>query len=102
MEILKNEPVEEKEFKRILKQIDAGFIRALSSNAGMARQLAFYESIAGDWRYILDWRKKMYEITPDDIMRVANNYFNKSNRTVATLVKKEKVMVADTIMEESE
>ena len=102
LEILKDEPVEDKEFKRILKQIDAGFIRALSSNAGMARQLAFYESIAGDWRYILDWRKKMYEITPDDIMRVANTYFNKSNRTVATLVKKEKVMVADTIMEESE
>ena len=86
---LKTEPVQEKEFKRILKQIDAGFIRALSSNAGMANQLAFYEGIAGDWRYILDWRKKMYEITPDDIMRVAKTYFKKSNRTVATLVKKE-------------
>jgi predicted Zn-dependent peptidase len=89
LEKLKTEPVAEKEFKRILKQIDAGFIRALSSNSGMANQLAFYEGIAGDWRYILDWRKKMYEITPDDIMRVAQTYFNKGNRTVATLVKKE-------------
>lgn len=89
LEKLKTEPVEEKEFKRILKQIDAAFIRALSSNAGMANQLAFYEGIAGDWRYILNWRKKMHEITPDDIMRVAKTYFNKSNRTVATLVKKE-------------
>ena len=89
LEKLKTEPVAEKEFKRILKQIDAGFIRALSSNAGMANQLAFYEGIAGDWRYILNWRKKMYEITPDDIMRVAQTYFKKSNRTVATLVKKE-------------
>ena len=89
LEKLKTEPVEEKEFKRILKQIDAGFIRALSSNAGMANQLAFYEGIAGDWRYILDWRKKMYEITTDDIMRVAQTYFTKSNRTVATLVKKD-------------
>ena len=89
LEKLKIEPVEDKEFKRILKQIDAGFIRALSSNSGMANQLAFYEGIAGDWRYILDWRKKMYEITTDDIMRVANTYFTKSNRTVATLIKKE-------------
>ncbi len=89
LEKLKTEPVEDKEFKRILKQIDAGFIRALSSNSGMANQLAFYEGIAGDWRYILDWRKKMYEITTDDIMRVANTYFIKSNRTVATLIKKE-------------
>ena len=89
LEKLKAEPVAEKEFKRILKQIDAGFVRALSSNAGMANQLAFYEGIAGDWRYILNWRKKMYEITTDDIMRVAQTYFTKSNRTVATLVKKE-------------
>ena len=88
LEKLKTEPVAEKEFKRILKQIDAGFIRNLSSNAGMANQLAFYEGIAGDWRYILGWRENMYKITPEDIMRVAKTYFTKSNRTVGTLVKK--------------
>ncbi|MXV76182.1 insulinase family protein [Candidatus Poribacteria bacterium] len=88
LERLKTEPVAEKEFKRILKQIDAGFIRNLSSNAGMAQQLAFYEGIAGDWRYILGWRENMYKITPEDIMKVANTYFTKSNRTVGTLVKK--------------
>lgn len=102
LEKLKTEPVAEKEFKRILKQIDAGFIRALSSNAGMANQLAFYEGIAGDWRYILNWRKKMYEITPDDIMRVAQTYFKKSNRTVATLVKKEPIASESTLEEDSE
>ena len=94
LEKLKTEPVLEKEFKRILKQIDAGFIRNLSSNAGMAQQLAFYEGIAGDWQYILNWRQKMYEITPEDIMRVAKTYFTKSNRTVGTLVKKEAVAPA--------
>ena len=102
LEKLKTEPVAEKEFKRILKQIDAGFIRALSSNAGMANQLAFYEGIAGDWRYILNWREKMYEITPEDIMRVAQTYFKKSNRTVATLVKKESETSEDIADEESE
>ena len=102
LEKLKTEPVAEKEFKRILKQIDASFIRALSSNAGMANQLAFYEGIAGDWRYILNWRKKMYEITPDDIMRVAQTYFKKSNRTVATLIKKEPIASESTAEEENE
>ncbi len=100
LEKLKTEPVEEKEFKRILKQIDAGFIRALSSNAGMANQLAFYEGIAGDWRYILNWREKMYEIKPEDIMRVAKTYFKKSNRTVATLVKKDVETSEDMVDEE--
>ena len=94
LERLKTEPVAEKEFKRILKQVDAGFIRNLSSNAGMAQQLAFYEGIAGDWRYILGWRENMYKITPEDIMRVAKTYFTKGNRTVGTLVKKEAVAPA--------
>ncbi len=89
LERLKTEPVAEKEFKRILKQIDADFIRNLSSNAGMAQQLAFFEGIAGDWRYVLGWRENMYKITPEDIMRVAKTYFTKSNRTVGTLIKKE-------------
>ena len=94
LEKLKTEPVAEKEFKRILKQVDASFIRGLSSNAGMARQLTFYEGLAGDWRYILGWRENMYKITPEDIMKVAKTYFTKSNRTVATLVKKEAVAPA--------
>ena len=102
LERLKTEPVAEKEFKRILKQIDAGFIRNLSSNAGMAQQLAFYEGIAGDWRYILGWRENMYKITPEDIMRVAKTYFTKSNRTVGTLVKKEAVAPAGENMEGNE
>ena len=102
LERLKTEPVEEKEFKRILKQVDASFIRGLSSNAGMARQLTYYEALAGDWRYILGWRENMYKITPEDIMKVANTYFTKSNRTVATLVKKEAVASAGDNAEGSE
>ncbi len=102
LERLKTEPVEEKEFKRILKQVDASFIRGLSSNAGMARQLTYYEALAGDWRYILGWRENMYKITPEDIMKVANTYFTKSNRTVATLVKKEAVAPAGDNAEGSE
>ena len=102
LERLKTEPVKEKEFKRILKQVDASFIRGLSSNAGMARQLTYYEALAGDWRYILGWRENMYKITPEDIMKVANTYFTKSNRTVATLVKKEAVAPAGDNAEGSE
>ena len=76
LERLKTEPVAEKEFKRILKQVDASFIRNLSSNAGMAQQLTFFEGIAGDWRYILDWRENMYKITPEDIMKSCQNLFH--------------------------
>jgi predicted Zn-dependent peptidase len=102
LERLKTEPVAEKEFKRILKQVDASFIRNLSSNAGMAQQLALFEGIAGDWRYVLQWRENIYKVTPEDIMRVAKTYFIKSNRTVGTLIKKEAVAPAGEDTEGSE
>ncbi|MCH8294035.1 insulinase family protein [Candidatus Poribacteria bacterium] len=89
LEKLKIEPVSEKEFKRILKQVDARFIRDLSSNSGLAWQLASFEAFAGTWRYLVEWRETVHKITPEDIMRVAKTYFTKSNRTVATLVKKQ-------------
>jgi predicted Zn-dependent peptidase len=33
--------------------------------------------------------KRIKEITAEDVMRVANTYFTKQNRTVAWLVKKQ-------------
>jgi len=50
--------------------------------------LALYQTVARDWRYALKPRDKIAAVTPEDIRRVAAEYFTKSNRTVATLVKK--------------
>ncbi|MEW5817021.1 MAG: insulinase family protein, partial [Spirochaetota bacterium] len=85
---LKTEPVEEKELKKILKMADAQFINDLSSNSGMARKLAFFEAVAGDWKYILQWRQVVDSITAGDVMRVARQYFTRENSTIAYLVKK--------------
>lgn len=89
LERLKKEPVEERELTRVLNQLDAYLVRSLSSNSGLAGQLAYFETVAGDWRYLLQAREKIAEITPEDVMRVAGKYFTRQNRTVATLVKKE-------------
>ncbi|MCI0526146.1 MAG: insulinase family protein, partial [Nitrospira sp.] len=90
LERLKKEPVEQRELTKIINQLDASLIRSLSTNSGLAAQLAYYEAVAGSWRYLLDARERVIKVTPDDVMRVAKKYFIKSNRTVATLVKKEK------------
>jgi predicted Zn-dependent peptidase len=90
LERLKKEPVEQRELTRILNQLDAALIRSLSTNSGLAAQLAYYEAVGGGWGYLLGAREKVAKVTPDDVMRVAKKYFIKSNRTVATLVKKEK------------
>jgi predicted Zn-dependent peptidase len=88
LERLKKEPVAQKELERIINNLDADMVRALRSNSGLASQLALYQTIAGDWRYVLKSRDKIAAVTPADIQRVAAQYFTKSNRTVATLIKK--------------
>jgi predicted Zn-dependent peptidase len=88
IERLKAEPVSAKELEKVLNNLDADLVRALRSNGGLASQLALYQTVAGDWRYVLKARDKIAAITPVDIQRVAMEYFMKSNRTVATLVKK--------------
>ena len=84
---LKKEPVSPRELEKILNQLDAGEIRSLRSNSGMASRLAYYQAITGDWREIVRKRNRVAKVTPDDIRRVATTYFLKSNRVVATLVK---------------
>ena len=88
LERLKTEPVSAKELEKVLNNLDADLVRALRSNGGLASQLALYQTVAGDWRYALKARDKIAAVTTADIQRVAAEYFTKSNRTVATLVKK--------------
>jgi predicted Zn-dependent peptidase len=88
LERLKTEPVSAKELEKVLNNLDADLVRALRSNGGLASQLALYQTVAGDWRYALKARDKIAAVTTADIQRVAAEYFMKSNRTVATLVKK--------------
>lgn len=88
IERLKREPVASKELEKVLNNLDADLVRGLRSNSGLASQLALYQAVAGDWRYILKSRDKVAAVTAADVQRVAKQYFTKSNRTVAVLVKK--------------
>jgi predicted Zn-dependent peptidase len=88
LERLKAEPISPKEMEKVLNNLDADLVRALRSNGGLASQLALYQTVAGDWRYALKARDKIATVTAVDVQRVAAEYFTKSNRTVATLVKK--------------
>ena len=85
---LKTEPISAKEFERVLNGLDADLVRSLRSNSGLASQLAFYQTVAGTWRYVLSARDRIAAVTPADVQRVAARYLTKPNRTVGVLVKK--------------
>jgi predicted Zn-dependent peptidase len=88
LEKLKEEPVREEDLEKVRNQVEADFVRSLASNRYMAYQLSYNMIITGSWRHILEYQKAIRSVTAEDIMRVAKEYLIKSNRTVATLVKK--------------
>ena len=83
---LKEEPISDRELQKVLNNMEVGFIRKLRSNSGLAYYLSDYESITGDWRYMIRYMDEIKKITPADVMEVAKKYLVKTNRTVATLV----------------
>ena len=87
LERLKTEPVTARELQKVLNNLDAGLVRSLRSNSGLASQLAYFQTVAGGWRYLIQARERIAAVTPEDVERVAKTYLSKSNRTVATLVK---------------
>lgn len=89
LELLKNEPVAERELRRILNKIEFEESRRMGTNGGLARNLTEYEATAGSWRYMTEYRSKVAAITPADIQRVAREYFTRENRMVGFITKKE-------------
>ncbi len=90
IERVKREPPTEKELERIRNGIDARMVRSLGSNYGIAFQLGFSELIRGDWRTYLTDMERLKAVTPEQVSEAARKYLKPSNRTVATLVKREK------------
>jgi len=89
IERLKTEPVAQWEIDKVRNQAGADFVRSLSSNMGLAFRLANMQAMVDDWHYLIEYRQEIESVTPEDIMRVAEKYLTKSNRTVVTLVRPE-------------
>lgn len=76
------------EVERVRNQIAASAIRRLRSNFGLALQLADSESLFDDWRATFRSTDRLRDVTAEDVQRVAGEYFDETNRTVAVLVTK--------------
>lgn len=76
----------EAELERVRNRIEAGAVRRLTSNLGLAFQLSSSAALFGDWQETFRFSARVAEVTPGDVRRVAGEYFRPENRTVATLV----------------
>jgi predicted Zn-dependent peptidase len=78
---------EARELMRVRNQVDAGQVRRLQSNLGLAFQLAGSASLHGDWRETFRASARIGEVTAEQVTDVLRRYLRPSNRTVAVLVR---------------
>jgi predicted Zn-dependent peptidase len=81
------EPPTGYELQRVRNQIDASSFQRLQSNLGLAFQLSSSEALWYDWRRTFRDQGAQARVTAADVQRVAKIYFDRTNRTVATLVR---------------
>jgi predicted Zn-dependent peptidase len=81
----------EREIQRIRNQLEASEVRRLTSNLGLALQLATSTSAFGDWRATFGFTDRLAAVEPEDVRRVAQQFFTPEHRTVATVVRPDPV-----------
>ncbi len=84
---LQNETVPADELAKVKNQIVAESYRNLENPFYLLLQLLFYDGW-GNWRYLNEWSEKTLAVTPEDVQRVAKQYFTAENRTVASYNRK--------------
>ena len=83
---LKSEPVTDEELQRFKTRAKADLIRSMRSNQGLANALVRYQTLFGDWRELFRYLDRIEAVTKEDILRVANETFKVTNRTVGMIV----------------
>ena len=85
IERLKTEDVSAEDLQMVKTRAKADLIRNLDSNAGLAGQLAFFETRYGDWRELFRQVERIDKVTKEDIRRVASRTFVEGNRTTTRI-----------------
>ena len=91
LDSLRRTPPSERELQRIRNHLEAGEIRRLTSNLGLALQLAGSASAFGDWRTTFGFTDRLAAVEREDVSRVARRFFTREHRTVATVVRPDSV-----------
>jgi zinc protease len=89
IEQLKNKPVPEEELKRAKTVLRFQFYRQLMTAKGKANFLGESETKFGNYEEGLAMRDRIMNVTPEQIMNVAKQYFKTTNMTVLTGVPKQ-------------
>ncbi len=82
---LAEEPPTPLELERVRTGLEASRYRRLTSNLGLAFQLAESQAFHGDWRETFRAQEKMAAVAPEDVSAVVRRYFRSETLTVGIL-----------------
>ncbi|MCS6928366.1 MAG: insulinase family protein [Saprospiraceae bacterium] len=74
--------ISERDYQKILNQIENDFVRSNNTVAGIAESLANYKMYFGDANLINTEIERYRKVTREDIRRVAREYFKPNSRVV--------------------
>jgi len=90
LELLKTEKVGAEELDKAKCLVLAQTVYRQDSPTGIGFTVANWEISTGDWQNINRFPEEIQKVTADDIVRVAQKYFIRDNRTVGFLLPSEK------------
>jgi zinc protease len=79
---MQQEPLNEKEFTKLLNKVESDYVNRNSGVAGIAENLANYHVYFGDANLINTEIERFRSVTPQDIQRVAQMYLKPEHRVV--------------------
>ena len=87
LEKIKKDGITDKELQKVKNQKLIEFYNQVQTINGKSNNIGTYEVFFGDYKKMFDAPELYNKVTAQDIQRVAQKYFLKSNRTVGTLKK---------------
>lgn len=79
---LADEPVDERELRKIKNGVETDFWMAMEDCDGKAEAFGHYETTLGDFRELFHMADRLAGVTAEDIQRVARSYLLPERRTV--------------------
>ena len=84
VEEVREKGITERELLKARNQQLADLLRGMRTNAGIAQQLGYFETI-GSYKDLFAYLKALETATPDDVRRVARDYLKPEGRNVLVL-----------------
>ena len=94
IELLKEEPVSDRELQKVRNGVAADSFRRLQQNFLLLLQLGYYEGLGG-WEEINEGPARQQAVTPEDIQRVARKYLVPERSSTAIYYRSEDATPVD-------